>query len=403
MGHCKTNAKAIEITIKSTAMSRVSVNPEILHWARERAGVSVDVLGHLFPKFEQWETGEVKPTLKQLEALAKKTLTPLGYFFLDTPPEDRLPIPDFRTLDDRAAHRTSPNLLDTVQMMQRRQAWMLEFLIEQGQPRLPFVGAAEPTDDPVQVATHIRQVLGIGDRWAAQHRTWEDALRALRLAVEKAGILIITNGIVGNNTRRKLDPAEFRGFVLPDAYTPLVFINGVDGKAAQMFTIAHELAHVWFDKSAVFDLRELQPAEDRTEIACNKVAAEFLVPERELRALWPMEGQDTESFQVIARNFKVSTLVAARRALDLDLINRETFFDFYRNYLEDERRFSALRKRKPGGDFYANQNARVGRRFAYAVVRAAKEGRILYRDAYQLTGLQGKTFDKYAKSLGLGF
>ncbi|WP_419613631.1 ImmA/IrrE family metallo-endopeptidase, partial [Thiolapillus sp.] len=184
-------------------------------------------------------------------------------------------------------------MLDTVQMMQRRQAWMLEFLIEQGQPRLPFVGAAEPTDDPVQVATHIRQVLGIGDRWAAQHRTWEDALRALRLAVEKAGILIITNGIVGNNTRRKLDPAEFRGFVLPDAYTPLVFINGVDGKAAQMFTIAHELAHVWFDKSAVFDLRELQPAEDRTEIACNKVAAEFLVPERELRALWPMEGQDT--------------------------------------------------------------------------------------------------------------
>lgn len=382
-------------------MSRVSVNPEILHWARERAGVSMVALIHRFPKFAQWETGEVKPTLKQLEALAKKTLTPLGYFFLDAPPEDRLPIPDFRTLDDRAVHRPSPNLLDTVQMMQRRQAWMREFLIEQGQPRLPFVGAAEPTDDPIEVAARIRQVLGAGDGWAARQRTWEDALRALRHAVEEAGILIVTNGIVGNNTRRKLDPAEFRGFVLADAYAPLVFINGADGKAAQIFTIAHELAHVWFDKSAAFDLRELQPAEDRTEIACNKVAAEFLVPERELRALWPVARQGTEPFQVIARNFKVSTLVAARRALDLELIDRDAFFDFYRNYLEEERRFVA--RRKPGGDFYANQNGRVGRRFAYAVVRAAKEGRLLYREAYQLTGLQGKTFDKYAKSLGPGF
>jgi Zn-dependent peptidase ImmA (M78 family) len=381
-------------------MTRVAINPEILHWACERAGVPIDALIHRFPKFEQWESGEAKPTLRQLEALAKKTLTPLGYFFLDQPPEDRLPIPDFRTVDDLSVHTPSPNLLDTVQMMQRRQAWMRDFLIEQGQPRLAFVGAAEPTEDPVLVADEIRRVLGTGEDWAAQQRTWTDALRALRLAVEEAGILVVINGIVGNNTHRKLDPGEFRGFVLADEYAPLVFVNGADGKAAQMFTLAHELVHVWFDKSAAFDLRELQPAEDRIERACNKVAAEFLVPESELRLLWKNAQREPDPFQVIARNFKVSTLVAARRAMDLALISRDAFFDFYSAYIADERRLTA--RKRTGGDFYANQDARVGRRFAHAVVRAAKEGRLLYREAYQLTGLRGKTFDKYAKSLGYG-
>jgi Zn-dependent peptidase ImmA (M78 family) len=332
-------------------MTRVAINPEILHWACDRSGVPVDALIHLFPKFEQWESGEAKPTLRQLEALAKKTLTPLGYFFLDQPPEDRLPIPDFRTVDDLSLHTPSPNLLDTVQMMQRRQAWMRDFLIEQGQPRLAFVGAAEPTEDPVLVADEIRRVLGTGEDWAAQQRTWTDALRALRLAVEEAGILVVINGIVANNTHRKLDPGEFRGFVLADEYAPLVFVNGADGKAAQMFTLAHELAHVWFDKSAAFDLRELQPADDRIERACNRVAAEFLVPESELRLLWKNAQREPDPFQVIARNFKVSTLVAARRAMDLALISRDAFFDFYSAYIEDERRLAA--RKCTGGDFYA--------------------------------------------------
>jgi Zn-dependent peptidase ImmA (M78 family) len=115
---------------------------------------------------------------------------------------------------------------------------------------------------------------------------------------------------------------EFRGFVLVDEYAPLVFINGADGKAAQMFTLAHELAHVWFGRSAAFDLRDLQPANERTELACNSVAAEFLVPKTELQRSWPTLQQDPEPFQAIARQFKVSALVGARRALDLQLISR---------------------------------------------------------------------------------
>ena len=379
-------------------MSRVALKEEVLRWALARSGRTLDALERKFPGIRRWETGEQMPTLRQLESLAKATLTPLGFFFLAEPPEERLPIPHFRTRGDEPMRRPSPDLLETVQTMQRRQAWMREFLNEQGREPFPFTQSAAIVADPHAVADHIRRALGFDSGWAAQQPTWTDALRVLRNGMEEVGILVVVNAIVGNNTHRKLDPNEFRGFVLVDEYTPLVFVNGADGRAAQMFTLAHELVHVWFGSSASFDLRELQPANDQMEQACNRVAAEFLVPEQELRRSWPSAENDPEPFQAIARHFKVSVLVAARRALDLGLIRRQEFLDFYRAHQEDQRRARA--RRPEGGDFYATQNLRIGRRFAHTVMRAAKEGKLLYSEAYQLTGLYGKTFDRYAASLG---
>ncbi len=381
-------------------MNRVAVNERVLGWAIERSGRPFDVLEQKFPRIRQWETGKDQPTLRQLEELAKATLTPLGYFFLSAPPEERLPIPHFRTLGDANLSGPSPNLLETVQIMERRQAWMREFVLDQGQERLPFVRSARIGDEPHNVARHMQGTLGFADGWAGANATWSDALRRLETAIEEAGILVVVNGIVENNTHRKLDPTEFRGFVLVDEYAPLLFVNGADGKAAQMFTLAHELAHVWFGSSAAFDLRELQPAKDETEEACNRVAAEFLVPEAELHQSWRSARHEPEPFQALARQFKVSSLVAARRALDLQLIGKSEFLNFYGAYQQDERRRTA--KRAEGGDFYATQDLRIGRRFAHAVVRAVKEERLLYRNAYQLTGLHGKTFASYAESLGFG-
>jgi Zn-dependent peptidase ImmA (M78 family) len=246
----------------------------------------------------------------------------------------------------------------------------------------------------------MRVALGLKADWASGHRRWTDALLALCETIDEAGILVVVNGVVGNNTHRKLDPHEFRGFVLVDEFAPLVFVNGADGKAAQMFTLAHELAHVFFGSSAAFDLRRLMPAEDATEQACNQVAAEFLVPERLMRQVWPSVPDDPSRFQEMARRFKVSELVVARRALDLGLIGRDDFFAFYDSYQTAERR--AASQQPQGGDFYANQTLRIGRRFARTVVRAAREDRLLYSEAYRLTGLYGKTFDAYAESLGIG-
>jgi len=377
-------------------MARISINRNLLQWARDRSGLSEEVLERKFPKLPQWEEGSILPTMKQIEDFARKTRTPVGYFFLSEPPEERLPIPHFRTVDDR--HESpSPELLDTVYTMQQRQEWMREFLIEQGQSPLPFYGSASRDDDPMNIANDIKRVMNLSNEWAAQQNTWTDALRHLRQVIEDAGILVVANGIVGNNTHRKLNVGEFRGFVLADEYAPLIFVNASDSKAAQMFTLAHEIAHIWFGASAAFDLRQLQPADDPTEQACNKVAAELLVPAEQMREAWQTARSDDEPFQAIARRFKVSVLVAARRALDLTLIGREEFFEFYRDYMNDERR--RIQKTSDGGDFYTSQNLRVGRRFADAVMRAVKESRLSYYDAYKLTGLYGKTFDLYIQKL----
>ncbi|MEW6658058.1 MAG: ImmA/IrrE family metallo-endopeptidase [Thermodesulfobacteriota bacterium] len=381
-------------------MGRVAINEGVLRWAIDRSGLTQDRLQTKFPKIRQWVTGEKLPTRRQLESLAKATLTPFGFFFLSEPPEVRLPIPHFRTLGDKTPSSPSPDLIDTVQLMQQRQEWMREFLIEEGQEPLPIAWSAQPDAPPVSVADHIRRALKLKYGWAAQQRTWEEALRVLRATMEDAGIIVIVNGVVGNNTHRKLNPGEFRGFVLVDKYAPLVFVNGSDAKAAQMFTLAHELAHVFFGSSAAFDLREMQPADDPIEQACNRVAAEFLVPEREFRQIWPSVKDDPEPFQLIARQFKVSTLVVARRAMDLQLIQKESFFDFYRTYQIDERERRDAAPPSKGADFHLIQNMRVGRRFALAVARATKEGTLLYSEAYRLTGLYGKTFDSYVNSLG---
>lgn len=380
-------------------MSRVAVKEEVLRWAVDRAGLTMESLQRKFPNIQQWASGDNQPTLRQLESLAKVTLTPLGFFFLARPPEERLPMPHFRTFEGESPRGPSPNLLETVQMMQKRQSWMREYLMENGEEPLPFVGIARRNEQPSSVAQSIRQALKIDENWASRKPRWAEALRTLREVMENAGILVVVNSIIGNNTHRKLDLGEFRGFVLVDGYAPLVFVNGVDGKAAQMFTLAHELAHVFFGSSAAFDLREMQVANDPMEQACNRVAAEFLVPELQLRRSWSSVRQNPEPFQLLARQFKISALVAARRTLDLGLIQKNAFLDFYRDYQHDERRKAA--QQTEGGDFYANQNLRVSRRFAATVIRAAKEGKLLYSEAYELTGLYGKTFDRYVESFDI--
>lgn len=382
-------------------MTQVAVSEKILNWAIERSGKDFGFFEQKFPNIRKWLKGEKNPTFRQLENFAKAVSTPFGYFFLSEPPIEQLSIPHFRTLKDDSVRQPSPDLLETVQTMERRQAWLREYLIDEGQEPFTFAGSVSPDEDILQIANNIRKTLGFKEEWASQQSTWTDALKVLRETIESAGIIVVVNGIVGNNTHRKLDPTEFRGFVLVDEYAPLVFVNRADFKAAQMFTLAHELAHIWFGSSAAFDLREIHPADDPTEQACNKVAAEFLVPEAKLHQIWSSVQQDREPFQTIARRFKVSEIVIARRALDLRLIERDKFFDFYEQYQDRQDKEEQKKKKKPSsGDFYANQNLRVGRGFADHVYRAVKEGRLLYRDAYHLTGLYGKTFAKYAEKLG---
>lgn len=381
-------------------MSSLALQPDVLRWARERAGFAVREYAEKAKvkpeKVLQWEqTGEL--TFGQMEALAQHTHTPIGHLFLKKPLKEKLSIPDFRTVGDRTVGDPSPDLLDTVQTMQRRQDWMRNELIEQGQEPLPFIGKFSMKDKPEDVAADMRKRLGLQNNWAKGISGWLEALAELRRRIQDLGILIVLNGVVGNNGHRKLDPEEFRGFALADEYAPLVFVNASDAKSAQMFTLAHELAHLWLGLNAVSGINTTFPANHKSEKFCNKVAAEFLIPAKDFPQAWKDTELAADRYGQLAKQFKVSPIVAARRALDLNFITAKDFQDFYRDYIKAEKK-----AKSSGGDFFATQHVRVGERFGRAVVTAAKEGRLLYRDAFQLVGFGGATFDKFAKDIGAG-
>jgi Zn-dependent peptidase ImmA (M78 family) len=382
--------------ISGCLVPTVAVKPELIIWAIDRSGVPVNELLKKFPLLEEWKSGAKQPTFRQLEDFARRTMAPLGVLFLDKPPREELPIPDFRTRDDSPLERFSPNLLDTIQAMQLRQAWMREWFIEEGAVELDFVGSVEQSVNFKSLAQRIRQRLDLAPDWAESLPNWEIALQTLRKAIERIGIVVFSNSVVGTNNHRPLDPEEFRGFVLCDAYAPVIFVNDADTKSARIFTLAHELVHVWLGQDGVFNLEKMMPAKEEMERFCNRVAAEFLIPAYKLEERWSEVKDKAEPFRTIASWFKVSPVVAARRALDLKLITRPEFFRFYEQDRADWLKRKQEQKKNARGNFYATQNVRLGRRFSAAVVRAAREGRIAYQDAFRLTGMKGSTFQQYA-------
>jgi Zn-dependent peptidase ImmA (M78 family) len=381
-------------------MNNVTIKPHMFQWACERSGISDETLLSRFPKLELWAQGAAKPTLKQLESFAKATHTPIGYLFLPDPPVERMPIPDFRTIDTKQLHRLSPDLLDTVYICQQRQEWYRDFARSSGNEPLAFVGSVDVSSDVVATAEKIRHALGFDVEERRQLPTWGDALRRFIELADTKGVLVMVSGIVGSNTHRKLDPQEFRGFALADNLAPLVFINGSDTKAAQMFTLAHELAHIWLGQSAVSDTQAVQSPEHVVEQWCNQVAAELLVPFSIIRDEYQRSNSLFDEMKRLAKRFKVSTLVILRRIHDIGGISREQLWQAYREELKNLRDMMA--GGSGGGDFYRSQAVRVSKRFARALVVSTLEGQTLHRDAFRLLGFSKlATFHELGQRLGV--
>jgi len=379
---------------------RVEVRPDLLRWARERARLEPAALADRFPRLAEWERGERRPTLKQLEAFAKATHAPVGYLFLPEPPVETVPIPDFRTLGDKQVAGPSPDLLDTLHVCQQRQEWFRNFALSLNESPLPFVGAAHVGQDVRVIATAMRTALKFDVDARRALSSWTDALRQFIGQADALGVLVMVNGVVGSNNRRKLDPDEFRGFALADDLAPLVFINGADTKAAQMFTLAHELAHIWLGQSALSDVSPFAgETTHRAETWCNQVAAELLVPLELFAREYRREAEITGELARLARLFKVSTLVILRRVRDVGALTGEAFWQAYR---AEAARLRALAK-PGGGDFYLTLAARVSKRFARALVASTLEGQTLHRDAFRLLGFSKlSTFHDLSHNLGLG-
>ena len=372
----------------------------MLQWAVDRAGVAMGDVRARFQKYDEWMAGTANPTLKQLEDFARYTYSAVGFFFGSEPPELTLPIPDFRTLDGTRPGNPSPDLLDTVYLCQQRQEWYVSYARSVGSEPLPFVGGLSIELDVVKAGEAIRAALGLELSVRMALPTWEDALRQLIQLADDAGVLVMVSGVVGSNNTRKLDTEEFRGFALSDPVAPLMFVNGSDTKSAQMFTLAHELAHLSLGQSALSDSTAAKVANVDIEQWCNRVAAEMLVPLGLFKEMYrPGESIDGE-MQRLAKVFKVSTLVVLRRMFDAGGLPREEFWELYK--AEVARLVAIMRSRKGGGDYYRTTTSRVSHRFTRAIVTSALEGRSSFTEAFRLLGCKKmSTFTELGHHVGV--
>ena len=374
---------------------RVDVEPAVLEWAIERSGREA-YLYDQHPRLPMWLDRTASPTLKQLQEFARHAYVPEGYMFLSEPPVETIPIPDFRTPSSTGTDGISPNLRAVIYVCQRRQSWYRRYAAANGYARREFVGSARASDDPEAVADAIRQAIG----WDSELRKKATDVSAYRRAVvdraERAGILVMISGIVGDNAHRPLAPQEFRGFALHDDYAPLVFVNGADAPTAQIFTLAHEFAHLWRGESGLSDSDARPFSVNESERWCNAVAAEVVVPRREFAQSIDGSPSPLDHVDELRDRFKVSGHVIVRRLLTLGRIDESEYRSAYRKLQGGFSPRSAGR-----GNYRYTKPVRVSRRFASAVFSETLSLRTTNAEAFDLLEVKkGDTFESLAETLG---
>ena len=378
-------------------MNEAYITPKLISWARNRAHVSIDDLAKKLKvssaKIQEWEQGDSRPTLNQAEKIANNLHIPFGYLFLKNPPEEELPIPDLRTGSKGNIREISIDLIDVINETRRRQDAYKEIMINEDIEPLSFIGSLHDINDPATIARNMRSILKIDRSYIKKLKTWSDHLNYLVKYAESVGILVFRSGVVKFNTHRALSTDEFRGFTLCDEIAPVIFINAVDYKSSQIFTFAHELAHLWIGQPGISNVPPDGFAfgiTNRNENLCDKVAAEFLVPKDEFVSAWNKFTPIKEEVQRLAKIFKVSSLVILRRSFEMNFISQSQFYE----NLEILKNEIALHERKPkgeGGDFYKTFNTRNSLKFSSTILEALVDGSMLYREAANLLNIHVST------------
>ncbi len=379
------------------------VSAHIVKWARDRAGLSQEELAFQLKsvtasQVRAWEKGESFPTFSQAEKLAEKLRLPFAILFMNKPPQVKLPIPDLRTVAKASREKPSLEFFDVVTDVLLRQRWYREYQEQREAKAMPFVGSFRFGDDPNIVAEDMRLQLGINDELRIESRTWQQFFTGFVKRTEQLGVLVMRSGVVRHNPTRTLEVEEFRGFAISDNLAPLVFINSRDARAAQIFTLAHELAHIWIGASGISNpILKKRTSELPNEIErfCNQIAAQLLIPASDLESHWNNQKTVSENVRAIANYYRVSTIVALKRAFDLEKVGYKLFSQL----LEAEyKRFEQPKKEddEGGGNFWASFSARNSPTFVRAVLGSLRQDKMTYRDAANLLGIRVGTLSNYA-------
>lgn len=387
-------------------MTAAHINPAVVRWAAERAGVGNAELAQAFKKTPEviaaWMDGTATPTFKQAQRLAKRLRVPFGYLFLEVPPREELPLPDFRRPHAGVRREASVDLRDVISDVLRKQDWYRDFRLDREEDPLPFVGRFTLDSPVADVAEDIKESLTFEAKIRPESQA-PQFLRAFVRQVEALGVLVMRNGIVRQATNRALDVDEFRGFSIADPIAPVIFINNADSNAAQAFTLAHELAHIWIGRGGISDADLTLAGEGHQDVEafCNEVAGELLLPWARLEGRWRDRTVTTADWTAdVARDFHVSSVMVARQLWLHEAITREQFFQFYE--AEKANWITKGAESSGGGNFYLSAPIRNSRLLTEAVLESVSAAETSIRDASRLLGVKPANLPKLEESMGVG-
>ena len=383
-------------------MTKAHINPAMLQWAAERADVPTKELERAFRKSPEvvasWLNGSGAPTFKQAQALAKRLRVPFGYLFLDSPPDEALPLQDFRRVHGAGARKASIDLRNVIYDVLRKQDWYRDHRIDSDEEPLEFVGRFSLTSPVSKVAADIGASLDFDAKVRPESQR-PNFLRAFVSQIEALGILVMRSGIVRQATNRPLKVEEFRGFSIADPMAPIIFVNNADSNAAQIFTLAHELAHIWIGRGGISDadLTIMADASEDIESFCNAVASELLLPWNPLHRKWQSWPTPIEQFvDDVSREFHVSTVMVARQLWAHKVIKRKDFFKLYET---EQKKWSKNRESSSGGNYYLTAPIRNSRLLTKAILESVRDSETSIRDASRLLDIKPMNLSKLEQSM----
>lgn len=349
---------------------------ETIHWAAEMLDADIDTLPDIVEikdntRREKFLNGEMSKAAAV--RLAEHLNVPFGFLYLKTAPKLWRPkFPDFRTTTNKI--ELDDTFYDLLKDVQDKISWYKDYLASEHELKeLPFVGKFTIRNNPEEVAADIEATIGKVTR-SANFKTYTNNLAA---AFERIGILVFQNGVLFNTNSKKLNPCMFRGFAIADKHVPAIFINTVDAESAQVFTLLHEIAHIWIKQDGVSNDNFINDT-NRTEKFCNKVAANYLMPNEEFKKIWNqfIDNTDMDKLRELSKHFKVSRFVIAIKAFEDGLIYQDT--------INEVKKDSLQKSNKNGGNFHNTLPQRFSKRLTNLIIRRAQSNQMLLRDAAEM-------------------
>ena len=380
---------------------RANITPEVLKWARETAKLSeTDAAAKVSvkeDKIKEWESGESEPTIRQAKILANAYQRPFAILFLPEIPNDFQPLQDFRK---KGSDELSTSTLFIIREIQQKQVWISEELKDNEVQKLSFVGKYSISDEPEIIANNIVETLELNPL----NYENQDPIKLWVEKSEQKGIFISRTSFF--HSHLKLDKEELQGFAIADEYAPFIFINSSDWKAPQLFTLVHELAHIWIATTGIsnhitpniIDRNKYHPV----ELFCNEIAANALMPKSYIETFTPKDFENEKRIFSTAKNLGVSTIALLVRARNLNIITNNQYKKIKRkaditfsDFLEKEKLKKLRQKKQDGGpSFYMLRLNRNGRLFTQSVLDAYKSGRIDPSVASLLLKVKSNQFPK---------